>query len=95
VFFPAFSNIGNDKDRVKRIYLRAAGIVALLGFPLMIGPLVVAQPFILTIYGNKSSVVIVRWKFILLAISFRRGGFLIRKGNSLFGSCRIVILAGT
>jgi len=59
VIFPAFSNIGNDKDRVKRIYLRAMGIVGLLGFPLMIGLLVVAEPFILTIYGNKWSAAIV------------------------------------
>lgn len=53
VVFPALSSIQDDKVRVKRIYLRAIGIVTLLAFPMMIGLFVVAKPFVLTVYGPK------------------------------------------
>ena len=53
VLFPAFSTIQDDKERIKRIYLRAIGIVALLAFPIMMGLSVVVEPFILTVYGPK------------------------------------------
>jgi PST family polysaccharide transporter len=53
VVFPAFASIQNDKPRVKRIYLRAIGMVALITFPVMFGLLVTAQPFILAVYGPK------------------------------------------
>jgi len=53
VIFPALSSIKDDKERVKSIYLRAIGVVALVAFPLMTGLLVVAKPFVLTIYGAK------------------------------------------
>lgn len=53
VIFPAFSSIQDDKPRVKRIYLRAIGIVTLVTFPIMFGLAVVAQPFVETLYGSK------------------------------------------
>jgi PST family polysaccharide transporter len=53
VVFPAFASIQNDKPRVKSIYLRAMGIVALITFPIMFGLVVTAQPFIDTVYGPK------------------------------------------
>ena len=49
----ALSAIQDDKDRVRRIYLRAVGIISLLSSPLMLGLLVVAEPFVLTVYGTK------------------------------------------
>jgi O-antigen/teichoic acid export membrane protein len=53
VMFPALSRIQEDRPRVKRAYLRAVGIVGLLSFPVMAGLFVVAEPFILTLYGAK------------------------------------------
>ena len=53
VMFPALSRIQQDTPRVKRAYLRAIGIIGLLGFPLTAGLFVVARPFILTLYGSK------------------------------------------
>jgi PST family polysaccharide transporter len=53
VIFPVFSSIQDDKERVKRIYLRAIGIVTLVAFPIMFGMLVTAGPFIETVYGRK------------------------------------------
>jgi len=53
VLFPAFASIQNDKPKVKRIYLRAMGIVTLTTFPIMFGLVVTAKPFIYTVYGPK------------------------------------------
>jgi O-antigen/teichoic acid export membrane protein len=53
VMFPALSRIQTDPERVKRAYLRAVGIIALLSFPATAGLFVVAKPFILTLYGAK------------------------------------------
>jgi PST family polysaccharide transporter len=58
VMFPVLSSIQTDKKKVKQIYLKANRSIALVTFPMMIGLLVVARPFILTIYGNKWEAVI-------------------------------------
>jgi O-antigen/teichoic acid export membrane protein len=53
VMFPALSRIQDDPDRVRRAYLRAIGIIGLISFPVTMGLLVVAKPFIVTLYGAK------------------------------------------
>jgi len=53
VMFPALSIIQDDIERVKQIYLRSTRTIAFVTFPMMIGLLVVAKPFILSVYGDK------------------------------------------
>jgi len=53
VMFPVLSRIQNDKPRVKCIYLRAVAMIALITFPMMMGLLVVAEHFVLALYGPK------------------------------------------
>lgn len=53
VMFPALSRIQDDKPRVKRIYLRAVAMIALVTFPMMMGLLVVADHFVGAIYGPR------------------------------------------
>ncbi|HZR91918.1 MAG TPA: MOP flippase family protein [Gaiellaceae bacterium] len=53
VMFPALSRLHEDQEQVKRVYLRATGLIALVTFPAMIGLLVVANPFILSVYGER------------------------------------------
>lgn len=55
VMFPVLSSIQDDKERVGRIYLRAVGIITLVSYPMMMGLCVVAEPFVLTLYGTKWS----------------------------------------
>lgn len=55
VMFPALSSIQEDKPRVARIYLRAVGIITLFSYPMMLGLFVVAEPFVLAMYGKKWS----------------------------------------
>jgi PST family polysaccharide transporter len=51
VMFPALSKLQNEKTRVKNIYLRMVGIVALITFPIMLGLLVISDHFVLALYG--------------------------------------------
>lgn len=53
VMFPALSVLQRDLASVKRVYLRAMRSIALISFPLMLGLMVVAEPLILTVYGEK------------------------------------------
>jgi len=53
VMFPTLSKLQNDKVRVKSIYLRTVGIIGLITFPLMLGLLVVADHFVLGLYGSS------------------------------------------
>ncbi|MDD5304531.1 MAG: lipopolysaccharide biosynthesis protein, partial [Elusimicrobia bacterium] len=53
VMFPVLSLLQKDIASVKRVYLRATRAIALISFPLMLGLLVVAEPLIETVYGEK------------------------------------------
>src|SRR5690606_39419269 len=53
VMFPALSSIQQDKARVKSIYLRVMPVIGLIAFPMMLGLLVVAEPFVLTLFGER------------------------------------------
>jgi PST family polysaccharide transporter len=53
VMFPALSAMQDDVGSVKRNYLRATRMIALLTFPMMIGLIVLAEPTILAVYGEK------------------------------------------
>jgi O-antigen/teichoic acid export membrane protein len=53
VMFPALSQVQNDLPRLRRIYIEAVEGIAMIAFPLMIGLLVTAEPFIRTIFSDK------------------------------------------
>ena len=53
VMFPALPTLQDEVDSVKKVYLRANRLIALLTFPMMLGLVVVAEPVILVFYGEK------------------------------------------
>jgi len=53
VMFPIFSIIKDDPEKVKIIYLRLVKGITLIIFPLMIGLLVVADNFVIAVFGKK------------------------------------------
>lgn len=53
VMFPALSRIQADTTRVRRAYLDAIGLIAMVTFPMGLGLLVVAEGFIETVYGQR------------------------------------------
>lgn len=59
VLFPAFSDIQDDKKRVRSAYIKVIRSISLITFPMMIGLMIVAKEFILTCYGIKWEPVVV------------------------------------
>jgi|WetSurMetagenome_2_1015567.scaffolds.fasta_scaffold49806_2 O-antigen/teichoic acid export membrane protein len=55
VMIPSLSKIKDDRERFKKVYLEAVSGVAFIAFPLMLGLLVVADSFVLGLYGEKWS----------------------------------------
>lgn len=53
VMFPALSSIQDDRARVRRIYLRTVGLLALVIFPMMLGLFAVADAFVLALFGER------------------------------------------
>lgn len=53
VLFPAFSRMQDDDARLKAAYLRACGAIAFITFPMMLGLMVVAHPFVQVVLGEK------------------------------------------
>ena len=53
VMFPALSAIQHDVSRVAKIYLRITRTIAMVTFPMMIGLWVVADHFVLAVFGNQ------------------------------------------
>lgn len=58
VMFPTFSRIQHDISRVKQIYLKCLGTIALITFPMMIGLAVVADNFVIAVFGEKWSMMV-------------------------------------
>ena len=67
VLFASLSQIQNDKQRVKRIFLKTTRVVALLTFPLMLGLFVTVEPFVLTVFGEQWSEMIPVLRILALA----------------------------
>jgi PST family polysaccharide transporter len=51
VMFPALSSLQGDKSRVRRAFLRVIDLLTLLTFPLALGFVVVAEAFVLGLFG--------------------------------------------
>jgi O-antigen/teichoic acid export membrane protein len=61
VMFPAFSQIQHDDCRFRNAYLKIIGTIAVITFPMMLGILAVAQPFVLVAFGE-------RWRPVILLL---------------------------
>ncbi len=53
VMFPVLSQIQDDDDRFRNIYVKATVTTSLVTFPMMCGLLVVAEPLVLVVLGPK------------------------------------------
>jgi O-antigen/teichoic acid export membrane protein len=53
VLFPAYSEIQNDSDRLRRAYLRSVSVIALIVCPLLVSLAIAAPELIHGIYGPK------------------------------------------
>jgi len=53
VLFPSLSYIQDDVDKVRNVYLKVISAIAFFTFPLMIGLFVVADKFVLYVFGEQ------------------------------------------
>lgn len=63
VLFPTFSKIQDDYAQMRTIYLRSIGAITFITLPLIVGIMVVANPFVEVVLGNKwmHSVAVMIW----------------------------------
>ncbi len=59
VMFPVYSRVQDDNRRFREMYLRVAGAIALITFPMMLGLMSASRAFVLSFYGAKWEPVIV------------------------------------
>lgn len=53
VMFPSLSEIQDQEQKVKEVFLRITRAIALITFPLMLGLLATTRPFVLTVFGEE------------------------------------------
>ncbi|NES21169.1 MAG: MOP flippase family protein [Symploca sp. SIO3E6] len=53
VMFPVFSQIQDDNAKLRTAYLKVVGMISVITFPIMFGLWALAEPFILTVFGNQ------------------------------------------
>ncbi len=64
VLFPAYSEIQDDIETLRRVFLRTLHYVSVLSVPVAVGTIAFAGPFILTIYGDEWAPAIVPLQFL-------------------------------
>ncbi|MFN2168031.1 MAG: MOP flippase family protein, partial [Anaerolineae bacterium] len=103
VMLAALSTIQQDRARVKSIFLRAVGLISLLVFPMMIGLLVVAEPFVRALFGENwagmiPTVQILALVGVMQALSNPTGWLYLSQGRTdwyfRWGVVRAVVLVG-
>lgn len=58
VMIPAMSRMQDDRERCRRVFLQAMGLISLVMFPIALALLVLSRPFILAVYGPRWAPVI-------------------------------------
>jgi O-antigen/teichoic acid export membrane protein len=53
VTMPALSAVATDHDRLVSAFYRMIRLMGMLGFPALLGLLVIAEPFVLTVFGSQ------------------------------------------
>ncbi len=89
VLFPAFAKIQDDNLKLKENFFKLLSIVGLLNFPALLGLLVVSNNFVLTIFGEKWSFIIVLLQILCIVGLLRSIGNPI--GSLLMAKARVDI----
>src|SRR5690606_35774392 len=74
VMFPALSRIQGDKQRVKAVYLKTVGAIALLTFPLTSLLLALAEPFVVAVFGAQWIAMVPSLRILCIVAAFQSIG---------------------
>uniref|UniRef100_A0A7C3VMF6 MOP flippase family protein n=1 Tax=Planktothricoides sp. SpSt-374 TaxID=2282167 RepID=A0A7C3VMF6_9CYAN len=61
VMFPVFSQVQDDDEKFRHLYLKLISITGIIIFPIMAGIFAIAEPFVLTVFGEQ-------WKPVILLL---------------------------
>ncbi len=53
VMFPVYSQFQDDDARFRLAYLKVVGAIAIVTFPMMLGLMVLTEPFVLAVFGSQ------------------------------------------
>lgn len=53
VMFPALAAMQHDRDRVRKVFLRVINLLSFITFPMMLGLVAVAEPFVVSLFGEQ------------------------------------------
>lgn len=87
VFFPAFSRMGSDRERVADVWIRASRLVGALAFPALAGLAIVAPDFVNVVLGSRWSratpvIQILAWVGLIQALQTLSGEVLLALGRA-------------
>lgn len=108
VFFPAFSRIANDRERMADMWLRATRLVAVIAMPSLVGLCILAPDFVQVVLGNRWSeatpvIQILAWVGLIQALqtlsgevllALNRSGTLLRFTVLWFGGSVVALVLG-
>ncbi|MDO8727140.1 MAG: MOP flippase family protein [Candidatus Methanoperedens sp.] len=104
VMFPALSQIQHDNAKFRLFFLKSTKYIAFISFPMMLGLFALADEFILTIFGEKWSQVILLIKILSIvgliqSIESTVGTIYLSKGRTgwmfLWGIFESILVVGT
>lgn len=87
VFFPAFSRMDGDRERIAEIWIRASRLVGAFAIPALVGLVIVAPEFVHVVLGDKWSnaipvIRILAWVGLVQALQTLNGEVLLALGKS-------------
>ena len=89
ILFPTLSKVQEDPDRFSSAYLKSVAAIALVTFPMMTGLFVLAEDFVLAVFGEKwlpmtDVLRILSWVGLLQSINVTAGTIYLSTGKPKF-----------
>jgi O-antigen/teichoic acid export membrane protein len=87
VFFPAFSRLNDDRERLAEMWIRASRLVGLISIPSLVGLAIVAPDFVQVVLGAKWSeavpvIQILAWGGVIVSLQTLNGEVLLALGRA-------------
>ena len=87
VMFPTLSRMQDDLERLASAYLRSVGAIAMITFPMMAGLYLVAEDFVMILFGEKwmpmaGALQILCWVGLIHSVSTTVGTIYLSTGNT-------------
>ena len=58
VFFPAFSRMNGDRERIADVWIRASRLIAMFAMPALVGLAIVAPEFVDVVFGHEKAAIV-------------------------------------